>query len=101
MNITVNRNIIAGPNVKPSLLCGVAVIDGKAQIREADPRGVLVDGALVLFAKDAKGNEVVIELNPDEAREAGALLTHMAYVAAGTVPPAIEVKRAPAIEVTP
>lgn len=93
MDIRITRNIIAGPNMKPTCTVGVQAVDGKPVIRQTGPRGrILTDGSVVLFGSDAKGNEVALFFNPDEAREVGALFTLHAYAAAGVAPQLIEVK---------
>lgn len=94
MEIIIAKNIIAGPNVKPSLAAGIAVLDdGIAQIRQVDPRGRIIrDGLVVLFMKDDKGNEVTVKVNPDELLTLCSLLPMVAYAAAGVPVPVIEVK---------
>lgn len=95
MDIIVNRNIIASANMKPTITAGVQLVNGKPAIRQVDPRGrVLSDGTVVLFAQNAKGDEVIIKMNPDETREVSFLLAMLAWASAGAQPPCIEVKEA-------
>lgn len=93
MDIIVNRNIIAGSNMKPAITAGIQLVNGQPAIRKTDPRGrILSDGTVILFMQDAKGNEVTVKLNPDETREAAGLLGMLAWVSAGVATPLIEVK---------